>query len=48
VHISYEKPTISPLGSVVQLTQINKCGGSGDATLPQLDDFTNDACPPGP
>jgi hypothetical protein len=33
---AYENPTITTLGTVVELTEIDKCGGSGDAYLPEI------------
>jgi hypothetical protein len=44
----FQAPKVTDLGSVREMTQINKCGGSGDAVLPQLDQFTFEGCPPGP
>jgi hypothetical protein len=44
----YEPPSIRTIGSVQSLTQVNKCGGSGDSTYPQMiTPFTNNACPAG-
>lgn len=34
---AYENPTITTLGTVVELTEkLDKCGGSGDAYLPEI------------
>lgn len=33
---AYENPTIETLGTVVELTEIDKCGGSGDAAYPEI------------
>jgi hypothetical protein len=32
----YTDPTIETLGSVVDLTAVDKCGGSADAAFPTL------------
>jgi hypothetical protein len=43
----YELPTISTIGSIQSLTQVNKCGGSGDVSYPQiLDPFSTAGCAP--
>jgi hypothetical protein len=45
----YTTPKVSDLGSLKELTAENKCGGSADATFPQiLFPPTNEGCPPGP
>ena len=33
---AYTDPKIVTLGTVKDLTQIDKCGGSGDAAYPQI------------
>ena len=33
---SYEAPNVYALGTVSEMTQIDKCGGSGDQFLPQI------------
>lgn len=33
---AYENPTIETLGTVVELTEVDKCGGSGDAKFPEI------------
>ena len=42
----YELPSISTIGSVQSLTQVNKCGGSGDFAFPQQlnPNLTSDSC----
>ncbi len=32
----YVDPTIETLGTVAELTQIDKCGGSGDSAFPAI------------
>jgi len=46
----YEAPVVFELGAVRDLTALNKCGGSGDAMLPQeqLDPLSPAACSPSP
>lgn len=47
---AYEPPTVTTIGDVYSLTQVNKCGGSGDLGYPQQLDpsFTTNACPASP
>jgi hypothetical protein len=33
---AYDDPTIVTLGTVAELTQVDKCGGSGDTAYPQI------------
>jgi hypothetical protein len=44
---AYENPTIETLGNVAELTQVDKCGGSGDIYLPQIlsEQFGTPHCP---
>jgi hypothetical protein len=46
----YELPSIRTIGSVQSLTQVNKCGGSGDWAFPQQlnPNLTSDACSASP
>jgi hypothetical protein len=45
----YEAPAVFELGAVRDLTAQNKCGGSGDAFMPQqLDPLGIAACPASP
>jgi hypothetical protein len=42
---TYEAPQISLIGTVRDLTEVDKCGGSGDNFLPQL--LSNNFSAPG-
>ena len=43
--VTYEKPTITLLGTVQEMTEA-KCDGSGDAVFPQLHpDPNSPSCP---
>jgi hypothetical protein len=46
----YDLPCIRTIGSVQSLTQVNKCGGSGDVGYPQQLDpnLTTSACSASP
>jgi hypothetical protein len=46
----YELPSITTIGSVQSLTQVNKCGGSGDWAFPQQlnPNLTTGGCTPSP
>ena len=46
---AYEPPKVVTLGSLQELTQVSKCGGSGDAFLPQVltKNLTTGGCAPG-
>ena len=35
-NLRYEAPKIFALGTVEELTSVDKCGGSGDQFLPQI------------
>lgn len=46
----YELPSIRTIGDVHSLTQVNKCGGSGDYAYPQQlnPSLTSNSCPASP